>query len=124
MPPFLTAARVNAFNFLLVAPGRKRRNPKIIAGTLAFMLAKNEGRFLKVKPSEIEPLREALHFLRRTNVHIRTFWTSWEKFEGLWHNLQVPRTSATASPGRAAARGPESTRDKRKRPRRNRPRRL
>ena len=40
------------------------------------MLAKNEGRFLKVKPSEIEPLREALRFLRKTSVRIRTFWTS------------------------------------------------
>ena len=57
------------------------------------MLAKDEGRFLKVKPSEIEPLRESLHFLRTTNVHIRTFWTSWEKFQGLWHNLQVPAGS-------------------------------
>ena len=71
----------------------KGRNPKIIAGTLAFMLAKDEGRFLKVKPSEIEPLREALHFLRTTNVHIRNFWTSRERFEGLWHNLQVPASS-------------------------------
>ena len=67
------------------------------------MLAKNEGRFLKVKPSEIEPLREALHFLRTTSVHIRTFWTSWEKFEGLWHNLQVPAGSGQlrVRPGRS-----------------------
>ena len=45
----------------------------MIAGTLAFMLAKDEGRFLRIKPSEIEPLRESLHFLREKNVHVRTF---------------------------------------------------
>ena len=62
----------------------------MIAGTLAFMLAKDEGRFLRIKPSEIEPLRESLHFLREKNVHVRTFWTSWEKFQNLWKNIQVP----------------------------------
>ena len=69
---------------------KKRRNPKIIASTLAFMLGKDEGRFLRIKPNEVEPLREALHFLRVHNTHIRTFWTSWERFQDLWHNIQVP----------------------------------
>ena len=54
------------------------------------MLGKDEGRFLRIKPNEVEPLREALHFLREHNTHIRTFWTSWERFQDLWHNIQVP----------------------------------
>ncbi len=45
---------------------------------------------MRIKPNEIEPLREMLHFLRESNTHIRTFWTSWERFQDLWHNIQVP----------------------------------
>ena len=48
----------------------------MIASTLAFMLGKDEGRFLRIKPNEVEPLREMLHFLRDKNPHIRTFLTS------------------------------------------------
>ena len=62
----------------------------MIASTLAFMLGKDEGRFLRIKPNEVGPLREMLHFLRDKNPHIRTFWTSWERFQDLWHNIQVP----------------------------------
>ena len=88
---------------------KKRRNPKIIASTLAFMLGKDEGRFLRIKPNEVEPLREALHFLREHNTHIRTFWTSWERFQDLWHNIQVPAGTGklqvrAARRGRARAR--------------------
>ena len=44
-----------------------RRSPKMIAGTLAFVLAKDKGRFLRIKPIEIEPPRESLRFLRKNN---------------------------------------------------------
>ena len=57
------------------------------------MLAKDEGRFLKIRADELEPLRNALHFLRQENIHIRQFWTSWERFHDLWHNIQVPAGS-------------------------------
>ena len=50
-----------------------RRNPKAVASTLAFMLGRDEGRFLRIRPNEVEPLREALNFLRANNVHLRTF---------------------------------------------------
>ena len=39
----------------------------MIAGTLAFVLAKDKGRFLRIKPIEIEPPRESLRFLRKNN---------------------------------------------------------
>ena len=73
------------------------------------MLAKDEGRFLHIRPNEIEPLRETLHFLRENNQHIRTFWTSWERFQDLWHNIQVPAGTGklkvrAARRGRARAR--------------------
>ena len=75
---------------------------------MAFMLGKNEGRFMHIKPDEVEPLRETLHYLREHNVHIRTFWTSWERSQDLWHNIQVPvgsgavKVRASRRRGRAA----------------------
>ena len=47
--------------FFVFDEPKKTRNPKTIASTLAFMLGKDEGRLLRVKPNEVEPLREALH---------------------------------------------------------------
>ena len=72
------------------------------------MLGKDEGRFMRIKPDEIEPLRESLRFLREHNTHIRSFWTSWERFQDLWHNIQVPagggtiKVRASRRKGRAA----------------------
>ena len=83
---------------------------------MAFMLGKNEGRFMHIKPDEVEPLRETLHYLREHNVHIRTFWTSWERFQDLWHNIQVPvgsgavKVRASRRRGRAAGAGPGKNR--------------
>ena len=53
-----------------------RRNPHQIAGTLAFMLGKDDGSFLKLHASEVPVLREVLTWLKQHNPHLRRFWSN------------------------------------------------
>ena len=69
-----------------VVPDR-RPNPETVENTLAFMVAKDEGRFFKIKANEVDSLREAFHHLKEHNVHIRKYLTSWERFHSLWRNI-------------------------------------
>ena len=57
-----------------------RRNPQKIAATLAFVLGKDEGEWLKLKPDEAACLKECLWFLREHNPHFRQFLTVWEAY--------------------------------------------
>lgn len=74
------------------------------------MLAKDEGKFFKMKSDEVDKLHESLYFLKEHNVHVRVFLTSWEQFSDLWHHIQVPagdgklrvRTTKTRRRGKAA----------------------
>jgi hypothetical protein len=83
-----------------------KRNPRAIASTLAFMVGKNDGAGLKIKPDEIEPARESLRYLQENNPHLQRFWSLWEQFKDLWRASPVPVGSGQTPvrPARAGGR--------------------
>ena len=54
----------------------------MISGTLAFMVGTDDSSAQKIRPDEVEPLRESLNFLKENNQHIKEFLTNWERFSG------------------------------------------
>ncbi len=66
-----------------------RRQPQQLSSTLAFMLGRDEGRFYRLRESEVEPLRECLLWLRTKNPHLRVYYSTAERFGALYEKLQT-----------------------------------
>ena len=52
----------------------------MLASFLAFVLGKNDGKYLKIRASELQALHECLAWLREYNPHLQAFWSNVEKF--------------------------------------------
>ena len=66
-----------------------RRQPLQLQTTLAFMLAKNEGRPSRVKAKQFEDVRKCLLRLRAKNVHVRLLMANLKRFGDLHSKIQT-----------------------------------
>ena len=66
-----------------------RRNPQQISGTLAFMLARDEGREFQLRAEEVPHVRTCLRWLRSKNPHFKVFWANVERFGMLYDALKA-----------------------------------
>ena len=66
-----------------------RRQPRQLETTLAFMLARDEGRLFRVKTADFEDVRSCLLWLRQKNPHVRLLMTNLERFGALYANIQT-----------------------------------
>ena len=66
-----------------------RRNPQQISGTLAFMLARDEGREFQLRAEEVPHVRTCLRWLRTKNPHFKIFWANVERFGMLYDALKA-----------------------------------
>ena len=57
-----------------------RRNVEQIAGTLAFMMDRNEASWCEIRADEVPVLRECLRWLKQNNPHVRQYFTNAERF--------------------------------------------
>ena len=64
-----------------------RRNIDQIAGTLAFMMDRNEASWCEIRAEEVPVLRECLRWLKRNNPHIKQYFTNAERFGEMQRNL-------------------------------------
>ena len=66
-----------------------RRQPLQLQTTLAFMLAKDEGRLFRVKAADFADVRECLLWSRQNNPHVRLLMTNLERLGDLDAKIQT-----------------------------------
>jgi hypothetical protein len=66
-----------------------RRQPLQLQTTLAFMLAKDEGRLFRVKAADFADVRECLLWSCQNNPHVRLLMTNLERFGDLYAKIQT-----------------------------------
>ena len=66
-----------------------RRQSLQLQTTLAFMLAKDEGRLFRVKAANFEDVRKCFLRLRQKNPHVRLLMTNLERFGALYAKIQT-----------------------------------
>ena len=66
-----------------------RRQPLQLQTTLAFMLAKDEGRLFRVKAADFADVRKCLVLSRQNNPHVRLLMTNFERFGDFCSKLQT-----------------------------------